>query len=237
MNNVKKWISYSSLLEHPELYGVKIPKSIPVVYKPEYDGYQILNSISLLNETDLALLNRILREENKLIYYPIGEYKGQIYLTTDKVAILDRGFFSSNFPKPSNFPERISEMLSVYAKCHGNTDLKAVGYEWTGMYTPELLSVMPYFLKKLPTAFWTSIRFTKSEDDFIEVRGLKAVISGRLHEIPITVKKGNHLIDETNWGISFRPLVVLPRDILVSSDDLYDGRNLHLKLPTAPFWR
>jgi len=219
MSYTKKWISYVNLLEHPENYGIQDPYKLAVVYTPSIDDTKILKSVSSLASKDIQRLGGVLSKEKDFCYYPIGEFCGMIYLTTDKVSLSAWPFDCSDYPNHQ------AHILAAYAQCHGNTNLSAIGCEWSILKTFKLLSIMPMHLKKLPTAFWTSIRFSK------------AVISGNLHNIPISIVQGYSAscLNYAGWQLSFRPLVALSSDVLVSRQDLVYGRPLRLKLPMRLF--
>ncbi|MCI8518895.1 MAG: hypothetical protein HFJ51_01920 [Clostridia bacterium] len=221
MLNTKKWVSYAALLECPENLGVKNPHELKAAYHPSTDSLEILNSSSL-ESRDKKILKEILCQEEAFGYYPIGEFRGRIYLTTDMVSPSSRIFDRMDFPK------YMAEVLRIYAQCHGNTHLRAIGCEWLETNI-NLMEAMPTHLKKLPTAFWTSIKFSYREvhlGNFNNEFGYKAVISGKLHNLPFS--------NDTGWRLSFRPLIALSRDILISMQDIEDGSPLNFKLPSLP---
>lgn len=114
MLNTKKWVSYAALLECPENLGVKNPHELKAAYHPSTDSLEILNSSSL-ESRDKKILKEILCQEEAFGYYPIGEFRGRIYLTTDMVSPSSRIFDRMDFPK------YMAEVLRIYAQCHGNT--------------------------------------------------------------------------------------------------------------------
>lgn len=222
MKGIKNWIKYTELLHEPEKYGVESPYELRVSYHPMVDDDSINHFYDKIPTQDIISIKRIVEYERSYGYYPIGELDGKIFLTTAKIA--DDVVFQDLFDIYNQ------HMLELYACLHNNACLNAFGVQWNDEYTEKLLSMMPIFLKQLPTAFFTSITFD-DRDDFMTTFGFYAVVSGHLSKFPCLTSRCTHIVCQNTWGLSLRPLITVPNNILISSKDLVKGSSLRLKLP------
>ena len=217
------WIPLKEVLGSPDKYG-DISET-PIDYTQDY------GKITLSGEETGLSIHQEFETETKHVWHATM-HNGIVYLVSRGVTEQElrlRG--ETGYENGEQIQRKVADLF-------GNAMLGATGEIWTKDTIDMVTNTLPEFLRKVKGVHWTAIEFQYPNGTGNCNFGLHVVYSGTLYG---SSGSGNGYLyhsngDSNTSAASVRPLVHLPSDILINTEEI--GMEVPLNLWTPDMvWR